>query len=183
MQKNPVTSLVLNIDPLLRRWGLPYWTWAQIRKLRVGQELLLVDFLAPCGAVEGVVSVTIERMRGGIFRLDAGWIAHLGKNAWRRGHLWAQLDFRMLTGRQLELIPRKSETGADYHFHALRQIEVVMRRASLLARWAKRDGDREASWAMTPAAFMTRYHAQDGALAWLDKMRGPGLKGAADLAA
>ena len=173
MQKSRFDSLILDIDPLLRRWGLPYWAWAKFRRLRVGQQLLLVDFLAPCGPSDGAVAVTLERLRGGRLRLDAAWIAHLGKNAMRRGHLWVQLEFKMLPGRQIELIPSKSATGEDYHFRALRLIEVVMRRAVLLARWAKHSGDLEACWAISPSSYMSRCSPRDDALSWLDTLRGP----------
>lgn len=117
--------------------------------------------------------MTIERRRGGVFRLEAAWIAHLGKNARRRGHLWVHVDFKMLPGRKLELIPYKSESGDDYHFHALRLIEVVMRRAVLLAAWAKRSGDLEACRAIAPSGFMSRYFPQDGALWWLKGLSCP----------
>ncbi|KVP96626.1 hypothetical protein WJ97_12135 [Burkholderia ubonensis] len=170
-------SLILDVDPFLRRCGLPCWTWAQIRRLRVGQQLQLVNFLAPglCATLDGGATVTIERMRGGIYRLEAAWLAHLGKNAKRRGHLWVWVDFKMLTGRRLELIPSKSATRADSHTWCLRLIEVVLRRAGLLALWAKREGDSDAFGALMPCLYRHRHGQDDGAMAWLEKRRGPPL--------
>jgi hypothetical protein len=181
MRNNTPSSapVCLDVDPFLRRTGLPYWTWAKLRQMRVGQEFELVNFVAPgiLPEVEGAVAVTVERQRGGVFRLDAVWTAHLGKNAQRRGHLLVWAHFKMLPGRKLELLPDKSATRPDSHLWCLRLIRVVLRRAALLARWAKRDGDRDAFGALYPGFFGTRYGPEDGALRWLEKLRGPALRG------
>ncbi|MBU9200039.1 hypothetical protein KTD31_01305 [Burkholderia multivorans] len=167
----------LDFDHFRRLTGLPYWTWAKLRELRVGQQLQLVDFAAPgiVPKVEGVAAVTVERRRGGTFRMDAMWTAHLGKNAQRRGHLWVWVEFKMQPGRKMELLPDKSATRDDSHLWCLRLIQVVLRRAALLSRWAKRDGDSEAFGALYPGVFMSRYDTEYGALPWLEKLRGPAL--------
>jgi hypothetical protein len=168
------------IDPLLQRWALPYWTWAQIRKLRAGQELTLVDFVAPglFPSIDGAVTVVVRRIRGA-FRLEAAWTAHLGKNAQRRGHLWVWADFRMLPDRKLELVPSISESGADASPRMLRLVDMVMRRAVALSNWAKRDNDIDAFSALAPSGFMSRQFQTDEALRWLENLRGPELRIAA----
>jgi hypothetical protein len=177
MQKSTLPQIVLDVDPLLRRWGLPYWTWARMRRMRVGDILVLADFDAPniCGIL-GNVGVTLTRERGGLFRLEAGWVAHLGKNAQRRGHLLTWVDFKMCNGRQLELHQPKFIGQGDGRLRALELVTVVMRRAVLLARWAKRDGDRAAYTALSPDHCMNGSGQPDGALAWLEKLRGPELR-------
>jgi hypothetical protein len=176
MTKSTLPAIIIDVDPLLRRWGLPFWTWARLRQLRVGETLTLAAFEAPCfGAVNGSVGVTVSRERGGIFRVEAGWVAHLGKNAQRRGHLLTWVDFKMCAGRQLELIQPRFLGDGDCRRRALHMVTVVMRRAVLLAHWAKRDGDRSAYTSMSPDHCMTGSGSDDGALSWLEKLRGPEL--------
>ena len=181
MQKSSLPPIILDVDPLLRRWGLPYWTWARLRKMRVGDTMVLADFDAPdlCG-VQGNAGVTVSRERGGRFRIEGGWLAHLGKNAMRRGHMLTWVDFKMCNGRQLELLqPRSFSDGEDGRRRALEMVTVIMRRAVLLSRWAKRDGDRDAYMALAPDYCMCGSGQPDGALAWLEKMRGPELRSTA----
>lgn len=176
MTKSSLPKIILDADPLLSRWGLPHWAWARIRELRVGESLLLVDFDGPgIGKCPGTAGVSLTRERGGTFRLEAGWLAHLGKNAQRRGHLWAWVDFKMLPKRQLELVQPDGAPGQDTRRRALQLVQVVMRRAVLLARWAKRDGDDDAFIALAPQYFMTRHDSEEGAMVWLEKLRGPAL--------
>ena len=145
--------------------------------MRVGDVLVLVDFDAPnfCDSI-GNAGVTLTRERGGMFRLEAGWVAHLGKNAQRRGHLLTWVDFKMCKGRQLELHQPSFFGPGDGRRQALDLVTVVMRRAVLLARWAKRDGDRAAYTALSPDHCMHGGGQPDGALAWLEKLRGPALR-------
>lgn len=176
MQKSSLPQIVLDVDPLLRRWGLPPWAWARFREMRVGDTLALADFDAPnlCG-IDGNAGVTVTRQRGGVFRLEAGWVVHLGKNALRRGHLLTWVDFKMCKGRQLELHQPHFFAEGDGRRRALELVTIVMRRAVLLARWAKRDGDRAAYTALAPDHCMSGSGQPDGALAWLEKLRGPEL--------
>lgn len=147
-----------------------------MRRMRVGETMVLADFDAPnfCGSI-GNAGVTLTRERGGRFRLEAGWVAHLGKNAQRRGHLLTWVDFKMCAERQLELHQPGFFGEGDGRRRALDLVTVVMRRAALLARWAKQDGDRDAYTALSPDHCMNGGGRPDGALAWLEKLRGPNL--------
>jgi hypothetical protein len=167
--------IILDADAVFTRSGLPYWAIAQFRQMRAGDELSLVDFMAPgvCAST-GQVSVTIRRERG-YFRLDAGWTAHLGKNAQRRGHLWTWVHFKLLPNRKIELIQIGGIPGIDVRLHALRLVKVVLRRANLLSAWAKRDGDKDAFAAMALVFFRNRQETDDGAEQWLERLRGPEL--------
>lgn len=179
MTKSTLPPLLIDVDPLLRQWGLPFWTWARLRDLRVGDSLAFASFDAPgFGGATGSVGVTVSRERGGIFRIEAGWVAHLGKNAQRRGHLLTWVDFKMRSGRQLELHQPQFLGGGDCRRQALRQVTIVLRRAVLLARWAKQDGDRAAYTALAPDHCMCGGGSDSGALAWLERLRGPEVRAA-----
>jgi len=178
MIKVDLPPIVLDADPLLRRFGLPYWALARMREMRVGDQLLLVNFDAPDVVTRGHghVAVTLTRERGGLFHIEAGWLAHLGRNAQRRGHLWSWAYFKILPHRKLELVQKGGAAGQDTRRRALQLVEVVMRRACALSRWAKRDGDRQAYAAMSPDFFMSRCATEVCALPWLEKLRGPALR-------
>lgn len=176
MTKSTLPPLLIDVDPLLRRWGLPYWTWARLRAMRVGDVKQFASFDAPCfGEVLGSVGVTVVREKGGFFRVEAGWVAHLGRNAMRRGHMLTWVDFKMRPGRQIELFQPRGFGDGDFRSGALRQVTVILRRANLLARWAKRDGDRDAYTSMSPDHCMFGGGSDAGALHWLEKLRGPEL--------
>jgi hypothetical protein len=81
----------------------------------------------------------------------------------------------MCTERQLELRQPKFLTDGDGRRRALDLVTIVMRRAVLLSRWAKRDGDRDAYTALSPDHCMCGVGQPTGALAWLEKLRGPEL--------
>lgn len=174
MKPNPLPQLILDADPFLRRCGIPYWALAQFRQMRLEDLYLLVDFDTPgLGEAPGTAGVSLTRERG-YYRLNAGWLAHLGKNARRRGHLWAWVDFKILPNRKIELI-QTGTPGPDNRLEALRLVELVLRRAVLLSRWARRDGDKKAWFAMSPDFFHNRTDSETGALEWLERMRGPAL--------
>lgn len=50
---------------------------------------------------------------------------------------------------------------------------VVLRRARLLARWARAAGEHEVARAMEPRRFMHRSDVEVGAKSWLDRLQGP----------
>lgn len=169
-------ELLIPADPLLAAAGLPYYALAKIRNLRVGEGYTLVNFAAPgfCGTTANV-SATIVRERRGIYRLEAGWMAHLGKNAQRRGHLWSWAFLRLKPGRQFELV-QADGPGPDVRRVSLRMVEKVLRRAVLLADWAKRSGDTAAFRAISPAFFYSRCEEDVMGLHWLERLRGPALR-------
>lgn len=167
--------IILDIDPILRRCDLPYWALARFRALKVDESYLLADFDGP-GLCDGAgnAGVSLTRGRRGVFHLEAGWMLHIGANARRRGHLWSWVDFKLLPGRKIELV-QKAGRDTDVRMLAFRQVEKVLRRAALLARKAKAEGEKAAYAAITPARFMSRAESELGAAEWLEKLRGPAL--------
>lgn len=135
--------MLIDADRWLRGTGLPYWTVAKLREMKVGEVLSLVDFEGPgiTGALTGSARVVVERKRG-YWSFSALWLLYVGRNAFRRGTLWApDVHFRVKPGRTLEFIG--NDDGSDY-------ILQVLRRCRHLAKWAKDAGDRKAYVAMLP---------------------------------
>lgn len=169
--------LIVDADPWLRRFRLPYWALARLRAMRVGDTLLLTEFEAP-GLADGtgVAGVCVTRLRGS-FQMESVWTAHLGKNALRRGHLWWSVSFKVLAGRRLALLQPEPWEG-DFRLAGLRQAAVVLRRSRMLARWAAAAGDSRAAAALEPLNFMTRHDIETDALRWLEGLRGPAVPSA-----
>jgi len=126
------------------------------------------------GSTPSTAGVSLFREYG-YFRLESGWLLNLGKNSMRRGHLWSWVEFKMLPGRKLELIKVGGAPDEDTRRRALYLVQVVLRRAKLLARWAERSGDRKAMVALSPSYFKSRTTTELDALTWLERMRGPEL--------
>lgn len=164
--------LLVDANLWLRRFRLPYWTLASLRKMPIGDVLLLTEFQAP-GLVQGtgLAGVSVTRYRG-YFQLEVVWTAHLGKNARRREHVWWSMEFKLRPGRQLELLQQAWIDG-DFRMAGMRQAEVVLRRARLLSRWAARAGEPRAAAALEPSHFHTRKGPETDALRWLESLRGP----------
>jgi len=169
-----VGDSVINADPWLRRSGLPYCALSYFRQMRVGDEYLLVDFAGPGFArgVLGYATVHLARERGS-FNLSGIWTLHLGRNAVKRGHIWVpESRFRLLKGRRFELLP--TSLGQKNISHdGMRLVAHLLCRAALLARLARDEGASEAYVAMHPLFFPDREGTEDGAITWLEKLRGP----------
>ncbi len=156
---------IVDADRWLRGTGLPYWTVAQLREMKVGDVLTLVDFKGP-GITRGSlgsVRIAVERKHG-FWSFDAIWLLYIGRNAYRRGTIWApDVRFKLKPGRLLEFIG-----DAD----ASDSIRLMLRWCRHLAKWAKRAGDGNAYAAILPLSILwpERSNREFDAVEWLSQM-------------
>ncbi|KWN79237.1 hypothetical protein WM24_27335 [Burkholderia ubonensis] len=137
--------VVVDGDRWLRRLGMPYFTLAILREMRVGDEVILLDYdgpsILPGGEPPGRVGASIEKVRGGNWYFSALWMLHVG-HATRRPHIFTFGTFRVETGRRLSW--EGKDTGA------MRSFERVVRLSVRLARMARFAGDRTSARRMEP---------------------------------
>ncbi|WP_321874500.1 hypothetical protein [Burkholderia ubonensis] len=137
--------IVCDADPWLRRLGLPYYTLAILRDMRVGDEVVLFDYEGPCivpgGDTPGRVAAMVERVKGE-WRFEALWMVGIGKNDKRRGTIWTFGRFKVEKSRRLSW-PEKDMA-------AMRSFERIVRLSNRLAKMARAAGDSSSRRAMTP---------------------------------
>lgn len=174
MHLSKPTSTLLDANTWLKASSLPYWTLAALRDMRVGDEYALADFMGPglCGSRGGLAQVVVTRVRGGWY-VNSLWTLHLGKNAWRRGHIYAQARFRIAPERQFELLPDKPGARVEDSLAGMRAAALILRRSAALARWAKAQNSMRAYLNLHPQFFRSRRGPGEEAVNWLEAMRGP----------
>ncbi|MBN3780472.1 hypothetical protein G3O06_23445 [Burkholderia sp. Ac-20345] len=137
--------ITVDADPWLRRLGLPYYTLAILRDMRIDDEVVLFDYDGPCivpgGDTPGRVAALVERVKGQ-WRYEALWMIGVGKCNMRRGTIWTFGTFKVEKGRRLSW-PEKDMA-------AMRLFERVVRLSNRLARMARASGDKSSSKALTP---------------------------------
>jgi len=168
-------------DRLLRDLRLPYYSFAQLREMRVGDHYVLFDFTGPPvfglpGAEPSVAGATMERIRGGI-RLTALWMLHVGRGARRRPHVVVPgITLQLLSGRQVRLIPDHDGGASEEPRRAgdgLRLFTRVVRFAHRLADLAQRHGDLGATEQMRPVLRKRDRRRFGDRVEWLDRIAGP----------
>lgn len=171
MDNNKTFKAVLDADEWMRGTGLPYWTVAALREMKVGDGLTILDFKGPGLSAnhEGSVGVSVERKRG-CWEFSALWLSEIGRNSRRRGHIFVPgARFKLLSGRKIEAMSSVDLDG-------MRLVRLILRRSSTLTRWAEESGDRLAAGALNPSHFPTRSKPDAApermAEAWLSQLAG-----------
>ena len=145
------SKIIIDADKWMRGTGLPYWTVAALREMKVGDGLTILDFTGPGFSPDhqGSVGVSVERRRG-CWEFSALWLSEIGRNARRRGHIFVPgAKFKLLPGRKIEVMSNLDQDG-------MRLVRLILCRSSKLAKWARESGDRLAAGALSPSHFPTR---------------------------
>ena len=145
------SKMIINADKWMRGTGLPYWTVAALRNMKVGDELIFLSFTGPgySPKVQGSVEVSVERLRG-CWNFSALWLSLIGRNAKRRGFILVPgTKFKLLPGRKFAIASKQDE-------HGMLLVRRMLRRSYKLAQWAKASGEHSAARALYPSNFPTR---------------------------
>jgi hypothetical protein len=140
----------IDANGLLRALRLPYWSFAALRSMRVGDSFTLFCFSGPPvfgleGGEPSTASACIERVHGGL-NLSALWMLHVGRAAGRRTHVFVpDLRIAVRPGREFELF-RQSPSD-----NGLRLFTTVVRRVHRLADLAEASGAVDAAMDMRPS--------------------------------
>jgi len=161
----PAEPTVCEADPLLRRARLPLFLLAQLRKLRVGEAIVLVNVKGPGLDAgddgKGRAVCLIEKVRTDTFAVRSLWSLEIGRRGAHR-EICQEATFKLLTSRRLHV-----DDPA-----ALSEALKVPRRCEHLAKMAKRAGDREAYSHLSPQLFDA--HTRNAAVApyvqYLDRL-------------
>lgn len=143
--------VVIEMDKWMRGTGLPYWTVAAIREMKVGDSFIILDYTGPGLSPEhqGRVSVAIDREHGA-WVFSALWLAQIGRNAHKRGHIFVSCArFKLIAHRRIEVSDGSSLRG-------MHLVRLILRRSFALSRWARLAGEREAAAALDPSYFRSR---------------------------
>lgn len=145
------STITFDADKWMRGTGLPYWTVAAFREMKMGDVLTLLDFTGPglYPGHQGSVGVSVERKRG-YWEFSALWLSEIGRNARRRGHILVpSAKFKLRPGRKIEVLSNLDLDG-------MRLVRLILRRSSKLAKWAKKSGESFAAGALEPSNFPMR---------------------------
>jgi len=146
----------VSLDRWLRQVRLPFWTPREIRRLRVGQRLTLVDYFGP-GLVQGLkgrAQVLISREEQG-FCMESLWTLKAGRGDAGFKPLWGECAFTLAPNRRLHLCfgaPQDAERAQI----GFRNASVVLRRSAWLSHLAQQKGQEHSAWLMHPSYFLSR---------------------------
>lgn len=138
-------SLVIDGHDWMEILRFPYYTVAKIREMKVGDELSIFNFIGPSGftkgsnADRGEVGARIQRLHGKEWKLEVFWMVHIGK-AFKRGHIWSWVTFRLGAGSIIR-ITNKSSEHVNTLIDAEKSVRRVCRLVHRLSKMAKKNGD------------------------------------------
>lgn len=147
-------TLLINGHDWMKTLGLPLWTIAKMRDMRIGEELALFGFTGPAMSPKTgptMAHATVIRHRGG-YRLEVFWMLHVG-NAKRRGHIWSWIDFVLEKGSTIRFVPERPgtpETTVAAIRASEKSVRLVCRLVARLREMAKKAGNRTSAFAMRP---------------------------------
>ncbi|MBV8124821.1 MAG: hypothetical protein JOY60_13375 [Burkholderiaceae bacterium] len=146
----------LSLDRWLRQVRLPFWTPREVRRLRLGQCLTLVDYCGP-GLVQGLngrAQVLVTREEQG-FRMESLWTLKPCRVDAEFKPLWGECTFGLAPPRRLQLWCDSAQEAARAQA-GFRVASLVLRRSAWLAHLAQSQGHEHSARLTHPALFLSR---------------------------